>query len=110
MTRKLIYIMGSAVIGIVSLLAVMLIMMSTGALDALPTKLVYRTPTADKVYDGTALVATEWELVSGSLKEGHTAHVQVSGTQTGVGVSDNYITVTVSDRHGADVTEYYRIE
>ena len=41
MTRKLIYIMGSAVIGIVSLLVVMLIMMGTGSLDATPTKLVF---------------------------------------------------------------------
>ena len=110
MTRKLIYIMGSAVIGIVSLLVVMLIMMGTGSLDATPTKLVFSSPSADKIYDGTPLVATDWELVSGALKEGHTANVQVSGTQTQVGTTDNHISVTVSDQKGADVTEYYRIE
>ena len=64
MTRKLIYIMGSAVMGIVTLLVVMLVMAGTGSLDAAPTKLVYSTPSADKTYDGSPLVATEWELIS----------------------------------------------
>ena len=110
MTRKLIYIMGSAVIGVVSLLVVMLIMLGTGALDTTPDQLVFSTPSADKLYDGKPLTATDWTLQSGSLRDGHTANVVVSGTQTQVGTGDNYISVIISDRNGVDVTDYYQIE
>jgi hypothetical protein len=110
MTKKLIYIIGSAVIGIVSTLTVMLFLVGSGALDATPTKIVYRSATAEKIYDGAPLEDAQWEMVSGQLKEGHTANVQITGKQTEVGTSDNHITVTVSDEDGADVTDYYVIE
>ena len=110
MMKKVIYVMGSVTVGIVALLVIMLIMMGTGAVDATPTQLVFSSATADKIYDGTPLVATDWELVGGSLKEGHTANVTVSGTQTQAGVSDNYMSATITDERGVDVTEHYRIE
>ena len=110
MTKKMIYIIGSAIIGIVSMLVVMLSLIGTGAIDATQTKLVYKSASAEGVYDGSALVKNQWELVDGQLKEGHTAKVSVTGSQTDVGVSDNHISVTVIDEDGADVTEYYTIE
>ena len=110
MIRKLIYIIGSALIGTVSLLGVVFTMMMTDTLDVTPTKLVYRTADAQKSYDGTVLESDDWELISGALKEGHTARVQVSGAQTQVGVSENHVSVTIWDEKGGDVTEYYRLE
>ena len=110
MTRKLIYIIGSAVIGMIAVLTVVFAMIGTGAIGATPERLVYRSATAEMAYSGETLVAQEWELVSGQLKDGHTATVTVSGSQTDVGESDNFIFVVIHDSRGADVTDHYLIE
>ncbi len=110
MTKKLIYIFGSAVIGMLAVLVVVLTMIGTGSIGATPTRLVYRSATVEMAYDGSTLTSGEWELVSGELKEGHTASVTVSGSQTDVGESDNFISVVIHDSNGVDVTDHYAIE
>lgn len=110
MTKKLIYIFGSAVIGMLAVLTVVFTMIGTGAIGATPDRLVFRSATAEMAYSGETLTAQEWELVSGELKEGHTATVTVSGSQTDVGESDNFISVVIHDARGADVTDHYSIE
>ena len=62
-----------------------------------------------KIYDGTPLVDGSWTLNRGELKKGHRLSVTVTGTQTNVGISENYISVCVLDKNGADVSSDYNI-
>ena len=112
MTRKakIIYIIGSVIIGVVSLLAVLLSLVASGAIDARQTKLVYASFSNEFVYDGQAHGEEGWELISGELREGHSSVVTVSGMQTEVGESSNYFSVVIVDERGADVSGHYEIE
>ena len=66
---------------------------------------------ASKVYDGTALTASGYE-VEGELLDGHViAEVEIEGEQTEIGKSDNRIKkVVILDENGEDVTKNYAIK
>ena len=102
--------LGAIVIGIVVILLVYIAMVALGMIKVSSYHLVITTASADKLYDGEALTSDEWELIDGELASGHTISATVTGSQTGVGVSDNTINVTISDSKGKDVTEKYEIE
>ena len=110
MRRRLIYVIGSAIIGIITLISVFLVLIATGVIDAGQRKLIYRSVDADIVYDGSALVCNEYSVMHGKLKDGHTAQISFTGMQSGVGESENSFTVIILDAQGADVTDDYRIE
>lgn len=107
---KLIYIMGSAVIGVLTVLTVLFAMISTGVIDGRQKKVVFASASAIFTYDGQEHTETQWEIKDGELKSGHTAKVVVSGTQTEVGESVNHISGVILDEQGADVTSDYVIE
>ena len=107
---KLIYIMGSAVIGVLTVLTVLFAMISTGVIDGRQKKVVFASASAVFTYDGQEHTETQWEIKDGELKSGHTAKVVVSGTQTEVGESINHISGVILDEQGADVTSDYVIE
>ena len=96
MARRVIYILGSSIIGMIALLSIFFGMIGSGAIDAAQTKLVFRSADAEAVYNGEPLTCTKWELVDGVLSEGHTAKVVVTGSQTEVGVSENHFSVVIS--------------
>ena len=106
---KLIYAIGSVIIGIIAIVSVFVGLIFSGAIDARSVALVFTSQSQEKMYDGTALVCEEWSLVSGELKEGHTASVTVTGSQTGVGTTANALSARIFDANGADVTEDYEI-
>ena len=54
MVKKFVYIFGSAVIGIITLLTSLFVMMGSGVIDAERTTLVYRSQGAQAVYNGEA--------------------------------------------------------
>ena len=110
MTRKIIIITGSALIGLITMLAIIFTMIATGAIDVEQKTIVFSSASAEAVYSGDTLTAGEWEITSGELREGHTAKVIVSGSQTTVGSSENTISATIVDANGADVSDYYKIE
>lgn len=94
---------------VVMILGVMLGLVATGVLDIGQNTLIITSGSAKSIYDGTALVDTEWHLSKGELKEGHRLSVNVTGSQTNVGQSENYMDATVIDENGADVTSEYKI-
>ena len=108
------HLMASVVLGMVALLAVLLTLILSGVIGGPTEKLVFRSASAEKVYDGKALTADDVlkdvELISGSLKDGHRFEVEILGTQTNAGVSANEMTVKIFDENNADVTETYDIE
>jgi len=62
--------------------------------------------------DGNTLTNDDYEVIDGSLKEGHCiSNVVFNGSQTGVGESSNEITsVVIVDSQGNDVTSQYVIK
>ena len=72
--------------------------------------LVLSSASATTIYSGKKLTNSAWELLEGQLKSGHKLYVTVSGSQTGVGISENHIVATVKDDDGVDVTDQYNIE
>ena len=110
MKTKLIYIIGSLVIGIVGTLGVYFGLLAGGVIKVEQTTIVFASSSAEKVYDGTALVNDEWSIVSGKLKKGHRAKVSVSGTLTDVGSEPNHLTATIVDEGGTNVSAEYVIE
>lgn len=95
-------------INVVILFAIVLVLSLGGMLSSPPT-LVFRSNSAQTVYDGSTLSDDGYRLLSGSLRTGHRAEVDVTGMQSGVGKSENRIYVTIVDSFGADVSEDYNI-
>ena len=73
-------------------------------------KLVISSESSTAVYDGKPLTNGKWHLASGELKSGHELSVEVSGVQTDVGISENYVFAKVTDADGEDVSDKYNIE
>lgn len=95
-------------VSVVLLLGVILLFSMNSSLAG-QGKLVFRSNSASKMYDGSDLIDEGYEMLSGKLKQGHSAKVEVSGRQVGVGKSENRIYVTILDMLGADVTGDYDI-
>jgi len=107
---KLLNILSSLLVGVVFTIAMLAIMVLSGAVSFTRTELVFSTSSAEAVYDGKPLTNHNWALDSGILKEGHRARVVFTGRQTTAGESDNTIQVQILDAAGADVTGDYTIK
>ena len=107
---KSVYIIGSIIIGIISVVFIFAGLILTGVIDSSSRKLVFRSGSRSVVYDGQVLTCDEWTFASGELKEGHTVTMTFTGEQLTVGKSENVFTATVFDANGADVTGDYEIE
>ena len=106
---KLVYVIGSIIIGIVSILGILAGLIFGGVLDSTPKKLIFATASLEKIYNGQAYSTDKWELISGELKDGHQAVVTITGAQTSAGSSANTFDVSIFDQRGADVTHDYEI-
>ncbi|MBQ7379886.1 MAG: hypothetical protein IJW70_09470 [Clostridia bacterium] len=101
---------GSAVIGIVMLLAIYMGLIVTGVIDTRPSELVIVAASAEKEFDGEPLVCHEYTLKKGTLKKGHKIVAEFDAAQTNAGVSENAVKIKIVDSIGADVTNHYNIE
>ena len=99
----------SVMIVTVIVVAVAASLIFSGAITLEPEELVISSKSVHAYYTGQPLINTDYTLESGTLREGHTLSVRVSGSQTNVGISENYIEATVLDKAGADVTDDYKI-
>ncbi len=79
-----------------------------GTLTVLPRPLAIEIASADKVYDGKELTKDGFDILSGSVADGQTLTVGISGSRITVGATENVgtVTVTAGDR---DVTHNYDI-
>ncbi len=107
---KLVYFVGSAVIGIIVVICILVGLIVGGVLDVGVNKLVFASASKSSMYNGEVLTCAEWTLVDGKLEEGHTAKVTVTGQRTDAGRTENTFTVSILDEDGVDVSGYYEIE
>jgi len=80
-----------------------------GELKVLPLLLKIKPLDAEKVYDGTPLMADKYVIISGGFLPGHTPVVTYIGSRTEPGVSNSSLSCRVEDRDGEDVTDKYNI-
>lgn len=100
----------TVLITIILIIGVLLVMVLTGKLDLKQNKLIIASASHTITYDGKTLSNNKWSLMEGTLKEGHKLVVNVTGSQKNVGTSENYLSATVQDEKGQDVTGDYEIE
>lgn len=108
--RTSILIIGLLITVVVASLLTVLVLYATGTLITDPIELVYTISDADKVYDATPLTAENYALTSGKLLEGHTAKVEILGSQTEAGESQSDLSVKFYDENGFDVSEEYAVK
>ena len=106
---KLIIILSSAILCVVTILCVMLAMILP-SLTENTNRLIFISDTIESYYDGSLLKGETWSMISGKLKPGHEAEVTLAGSQRYVGTSKNLIQVRIVDSRGSDVTSEYNIE
>ena len=107
--RTSILIIGLLVIVVAASLLTVLALYASGAVVTEQIELVYTVTSLEKDYDGTPLVADEYELVSGELLNDHYAVVEFTGSQTDAGQSRSSLNVKIYDKQGHDVTNEYKI-
>ena len=105
-----IYIIGAITIAVVSVMAIMTLIVASGSFRMRKTRLIIRTGSDDKEYDGTPLACDEWSLAYGKLAAGHTMEVTVYGEQVRPGSSPNKAEVKITDSDGLDVTGKYELQ
>lgn len=108
--KKRMLIAGCVLIAVAAMLTMYALLIGFGIINVHSNTLVIRAGTAEKVYDGEALVCEEWSIVHGELKNGHTLIPLFSGSQTAPGQSVNHVTARIVDGNNVDVTGEYRIE
>ena len=108
--KKRLLIAGCALIAIAVMLITYVVLIGFGVINVRPNTLVIRAGTAEKPYDGEALVCEEWFIEHGEVKSGHTLIPLFSGSQTNPGQSANQVTVRIVDANNVDVTDEYHIE
>ena len=69
--------LGSLILGIIAVLAVIVIMSTTGLLGSdATTTLVFSSNNGEGIYNGKPLTKDGWQLVSGELEKGHTVSAE----------------------------------
>ena len=101
---------GSAVLGIVMLLAIYMGLIVTGVIDTRPSELVVIAGSAQKEFDGEALECHEYTIKRGKLQKGHKIEAEFDVSLTEVGSVENVARIRIVDGLGADVTNHYRLE
>ena len=107
--RTSILIVGMLVIIVAAALLTVFALFATGVVVTERIELYYIVKDAEKVYDGTPLVADSYELVVGELQEGHRAVIEITGAQTEAGESKSSLSIKICDKAGYDVTNSYKI-
>ena len=80
-----------------------------GTLKVLPRAVTVKSASAKWKYDGTPLTAHSAQVAEGTLVYGHELRCEFTGSQTEIGVSENFFTVDIVDGNGASVISNYDV-
>jgi len=81
-----------------------------GTLSVMERDLGIQTDSARKTYDGSPLSAPNWDMLSGSLLDGHTIEYEMDSSLSEAGSVDNDIRMVIRDADGNDVSDRYAID
>ena len=100
----------SLLIAVVTAALTYLGLAATGVIEAGKIEIVIQIEDDEKVYDGKALYASSFKLVSGELAETHEIVVEYTSSQINVGRTAALGTARVINENKTDVTKDYDIE
>lgn len=104
-----VYMVGGLCVALVVVMIIMTAIIASGSFHLRKTRIVIKTGSDEKEYDGKPLTCDEWILSKGKISPEHTLEVDVRGEQTKAGVSDNVADVVIYDKGGMDVSDQYEI-
>ena len=90
-SRTSLTIISSILIVLITIAGTYFGLMSLGYVHTRGIEIEIQLKDASKTYDGETLYASEYEIVSGTLVDGDTINVTITGSQTDVGTSSNTI-------------------
>ena len=85
------------------------ITVQAGKLKVAAQSLYITTGSVQKIYDGTALTNSNWQITSGALNSGETIEVAGITELSEVGTVPNEMTFVIRDAAGNDITNRYQI-
>ena len=91
-SRKSVYIAGCALLGVTVLLAVYFILLAAGVIHGKQQIIIVQAGSAEKMYDGTPLTCSDYEIIKGNVGLGHTMSIYTVGEQTEPGCKENALT------------------
>ena len=95
----------SLIAAVVLIIGALMVLVFNDVITVEKEELVISSPSAIATYNGKALTDNGWRLIEGELKDGHRLSVNVTGSQTGVGISENHISAVVLDKSGVLTSE-----
>lgn len=104
-----VYMVGGLCVALVVVMIIMTAIIASGSFHLRKTRIVIKTGSDEKEFDGKPLTCDEWFISKGKLSPEHTIEVEVRGEQTRAGVSDNVADVVIYDKGGMDVSDQYEI-
>lgn len=107
--KKLVYGIGSVVIGLSAILLIYIFLIFIGVLRVTSNKIVISSKSRIKEYDGNVLTCEEYEILSGKLKDGDHLEMLFSGKQKEIGESENTYVAVILDSNNTDVTDKYEV-
>ena len=107
--KRFLTIVGSLMIGIVSLIIVYLSLILTNVIVLTQADIEITTADAYKEYDGKPLSNNGWSLSKGVLGQDHIVEMTFTGNQLDAGSSKNTADVRIKTVNGKDVTKNYNI-
>lgn len=108
--KKMIFILTSAIVGVLCLLVSYFILIQTGVIQARQSKLVIVADSFEKVYDGEELTCSSYKITYGSIRPDHKIEATFYGSQVDAGTSNCSVVCYITDADGVDVTNKYDIE
>lgn len=107
--KRFLTIIGSLMIGVVSLIIVYLSLILTNVIILTQADIEITSASAYKEYDGTPLTNNNWTISKGYLAQDHVVEIQFLGSQLDAGTSKNDAIIKVKTIKGKDVTKNYNI-
>ena len=107
--KRFLTIVGSLMIGVVSLIIVYLSLILTNVIVLTQADIEITTADAYKEYDGTPLSNNGWSLTKGVLGQDHVIEMVFTGSQLDAGSSKNTADIRIKTVNGKDVTKNYNI-
>ena len=107
--KRFLTIVGSLMIGVISLIIVYLSLILTNVVVLTQADIEITTADAYKEYDGTPLSNNDWSLTKGVLGQDHIIEMVFTGSQLDAGTSKNTADIKIKTVNGKDVTKNYNI-
>lgn len=85
------------------------VLLNMGTLSISPKTLYIATGSAERIYDGTALISEAWQITSGELAPGERIELAGRTELYEVGTVQNKLIFVIRDATGKDITSRYAI-